>query len=336
MIRLGELDIPDRLASLPVWVTQMIVAFLCLGIFAIIRRGLDMIAAGAAPFALVFPAIMISTLFARWPAGALTGVISISYAWFVVFPTTGADLGSTAALLNLFSIAAAALLTLALAEFFRRAVRQATSDRDRQIADRDLFLAEFDHRVKNNFAIVASLLELQRRGADPATAEALTAARLRVDSIARAHRHLYRGGDQFDTIEIGKYLTELCGALSDALTLGPTIDLICDSDSAQVARDRAVSIGLIVNELVINAAKHAFAGRETGRITVSFRTQPDSWRLTVADDGVGVSADARPVGSDGGLGSRLIEGFARQARGAVHMDTGPDGTTVTLDLQPGS
>ena len=104
--------------------------------------------------------------------------------------------------------------------------------------------------------------------------------------------------------------------MSDALLLRGGVTLDCDVDSAPIQRDHAVSIGLIVNELVTNAAKHAFEGRERGAITVSWkRRREGGWRLTVADDGVGMPPGPKPARKDGGLGQRLIEAFAHQAGG---------------------
>jgi len=99
-----------------------------------------------------------------------------------------------------------------------------------------------------------------------------------------------------------------------------------------VPRDRAVSIGLIVNELVTNAAKHAFVGRESGRIEVTFRNRGGGWTLSVVDNGVGLPAKGAPV-SPGSLGTRLIDAFARQAEARLQAESDVAGTRVTLDLQ---
>jgi len=131
---------------------------------------------------------------------------------------------------------------------------------------------------------------------------------------------------------MGDYLHQLCGALAEALFLSGKVTLVCEADKAQVPRDRAVSIGLIVNELVTNAAKHAFVGRETGRIEVTFRNRGGGWALGVADNGVGLPSSSTSV-PPGSLGTRLIDAFARQAEGRLHTESGPTGTRVTLDLQ---
>jgi two-component sensor histidine kinase len=334
--RLADLDLTDRLAPvLPRWVTQLGVGVLCIGGAGVLRVAINLVSPGAAPFALIFPALILATLLARWSAGAVTAAIGIGVVVIarIVHPDHHLHADDPRGALAVIAVALAAALTIAIAELFRKTARLSTAELDREIADRDLLLSEFDHRVKNNFAIVASLLDLQRRrAADPATAEALEAALLRVESIARAHRHLYRSG-QPGTVEMRDYVEELCSALSDSLLLRGAITLSCESDPAELPRDRAVSIGLVINELVTNAAKHAFVGRPAGTIRVLFRARPAGWTLIVADDGTGIRPDARPA-RDGGLGMRLIEAFARQAGGKLSTESGRDGTTVTLDLAP--
>ena len=333
MARIGELDLPDRLhPAVPRWATQLGVALLCVGAAGVLRLTINLFAPGAAVFALVFPAIMIATLFARWQSGLLAAVIAIAYAFFAVYLPSPSTTQS-GPYWTLFAVVFSATLTVALAETFRRAVHRATDERDREIADRDLMLSEFEHRVKNNFQIVASMLDIQRRRvSDPAATEALGAAMMRVDSIARAHRHLYRDG-QGSEVNVSDYLTDLCNALSDALLLRGGVTLDCDVDPAPIPRDHAVSIGLVVNELVTNAAKHAFVGRERGAIHVSWKRKPKGgWRLTVADDGVGLPAQPRPRRKDGGLGQRLVEAFAKQAGGTLTTAGDANGTRVTMDV----
>ncbi|HSI16405.1 MAG TPA: histidine kinase dimerization/phosphoacceptor domain -containing protein [Sphingomonas sp.] len=333
MARLGEFDLADRLAPLiPRWVTQLSVAALCLIAGRIVRLVIDAFAPDSAPFALVFPVVMVATLFGRWLAGAVTAVVSVTYAWFHLYPVRESfSFVDPKGAANVAVIGIAAGLTVIIGDIFSRAVRRATQERDRQIADRDLFLAEFDHRVKNNFTIVTGLLDMQRRRAsDPATAEALGAALARVESIGRAHRHLYRSG-QPGLVEMRDYLGDLCATLSDALLLRGGVVLECNVAEGALPRDRAVSIGLVINELVTNAAKHAFNGRETGTITVTFGPRPGGWVLTVSDNGSGIDEKAKPS-ADGGLGSRLIDAFARQAGGTISVDSDRTGTIVTLLL----
>ncbi|RYE04520.1 MAG: DUF4118 domain-containing protein [Sphingomonadales bacterium] len=337
MGRLGELDLPDRLASvIPRWVTSIAVGLVATACAGIVRFVLDTVVPGAAIFALIFPAAMIATLFARWLAGATAGAVSILYGWYYLFPVRNSWRFETSAqAVTMGSVIVSCILTVALAEMFRRAVRRAADERDREVAERDLFLEEFDHRVKNNFTLVASLLDMQRRRAgEGETAQALGAALSRVESIARAHRHLYRGGGTAPgSIDMAAYLHELCSALSEALFLRGAITLECHSDHAAIPRDRAVSIGLIVNELVTNAVKHAFPDRDAGRIQARFEKSEKGWRLAVSDNGAGMPEETRTKGRQGGMGQRLIDAFARQARGIVTTQSTPEGTTVTVELE---
>ena len=336
MARIGELDLPDRLAPfLPRWATEIGTGLLCAGVAVIIRAVLDAIVPGGAVFALIFPAAMVATLFAGWRAGTIAGAVLIPYSWYFLYPVTGSfAFVSEAGLLSVISVTIACAMTVGIAELFRLAVRDAVAERDRELAERDLFLEEFDHRVKNNFAVVAGILDLQRRRTDdPGTAEALGTALTRIESIARAHRHLYRGQSARGMVEMRSYLIELCDALSESLFLGGTVQLLCNSDHAMISRDRAVSIGLIVNELVSNAAKHAFADSGSGEIVVAFLALPDGgYRLSVTDNGGGMAPETLAAGREGGLGKRLVEAFARQADGTITITSGPDGTHAVMDM----
>lgn len=334
MGRLGEFDLPDRLApTIPHIVTQLAFALMCFAVAELVRLTVNVFAPGAAVFALIFPAIMVATLFARWQSGIVTAAIAVTYTYFVSFLPVAAARSNVSPLYSVLAIIVAALITILMAEIFRRSVRRAAGERDRQIAERDLMLEEFDHRVKNNFTLVASLLDMQRRRAgDPATGEALGVALTRVESIARAHRHLYRGRSSGADVDMAAYLGELCTALAEALFLRGAITLACDADHAQLPRDRAVSIGLVLNELVTNAAKHAFQDRESGAISVGFRASGNGWRLTVADNGIGMPAERPKPSRNGGLGSRLLEAFAAQAGGKLSTASGVDGTVVTVEL----
>ena len=101
-----------------------------------------------------------------------------------------------------------------------------------------------------------------------------------------------------------------------------------DIESELLPTDRAIPIGLIVNELVTNAVKYAFPGDTKGTVLVTLKRAPGELRLTVADDGQGVD----PRRADSGLGGRLVEGFAQQLGGLVERESGNKGTSVCLTL----
>ena len=163
--RIGEYDLPVRFAGqLPPHATMLLFGALCAGAAVLLRLVLSFSIGGAGPYSLIYPAILISTLFGRWQAGLVCWIISFLYAWYFVLPAYGSfqfenlqDAPRT--LIN----GTAALVIVLFAETFRRAVQRAVRERDVELAARELLLRELDHRTKNNFSMVASLLDMQRR-----------------------------------------------------------------------------------------------------------------------------------------------------------------------------
>ena len=336
MEQIGQLDLPDRLARyVPIWVTQLGLGVLCAAIAIGLRAPIDRIAPGLGPFVLGFPLMLIATLFGRWQAGIVTAVITILHSWLVLLPTHHGvglrELSDTSRLI----IASFGYGTLLLiAEGFRAAAYRAMRESDRQLAERDLLLRELDHRVKNNFAMVSSLLNLQlHQSSDPSTRDALSAALGRVESIARAHVHLYTDGASATGTDMRAYLSELCGTLADTLPPHHALEFDFATAPAVLPRDRAVSIGLVVNELVTNATKHAFHDRPRGTIRIVFSAHDSGWRLVVEDDGIGLPTES-DKGRGEGLGRRLVDAFARQAHGKLNVRSDASGSCFTLDLAP--
>lgn len=312
----------------PRWVSEILCA-LAFTLAAIIARMLiNLVAPGAAPFALVYPAALAATLVAGWRSGVMAHILLLLLAWLAVLRAGGDGTISAAEAFNVILYGAGVLVVIAVAEGFRRAHEHGRRERAARLAEHELLLRELNHRVKNNFQMVASLLEMQRRRAeDPATSAALEETLRRVRSMAEAQAALYHDPTEVQAVDAQGYLKELCGSLADSLLLTGDVRLECDAQSALISRDRAVAVGMVVNELVTNAAKYAFPGGRTGVVRVRFEKAESGWRLTVSDDGVGMKADA----SRTGLGKRLIEAFARQAGGSISTGAGP-GTTVILDL----
>jgi len=202
---------------------------------------------------------------------------------------------------------------------------------ERKAADemRGLLFSELSHRVKNNFQVIAAMLELQARHSDhPETKAQLSAAVDRVMAVARAHANLYADG-KVESVEFAGYLRDLCGALDRGLLDRGRIVLEVVADTADLEPDRAAALGMLVNELVTNAVKHAFHGRDRGRIEVRFEARPQGGRLTVRDDGPGFAKTERASG----LGSWLMAGFVRQARGTLTRSS-DGGASVVVDLEP--
>ena len=332
MLRLSELDVPARLAPvMPVWVAEVLTALVVSVGAGVLRLLADLMIPGLAPFALLFPAGLIAALLAGWRAGALSFYGGLLYAWYFIYPPAGFAVENISQAGNLAVIALSGALILVIAQTFRDSASQAAAERAAKLEERELLLSELNHRMKNNFQMVASLLQLQanRAKTEPEKA-ALAEALNRVMGIAQAHRNLYAAGDGVSSIDVGAYLTDLCGHLAEALFVGRMIRLDCHAEPAPMGRDRAVAVGLIVNELVTNAAKHAFDEGVGGTIAVTLAATEGGWRLTVRDDGKGLPGDyAR---SKRGLGRGLIDGFSRQAGGTLTVETGP-GAAFTLEMK---
>jgi len=186
--------------------------------------------------------------------------------------------------------------------------------------DNRLLLDELNHRVKNSFATVTALLQLRaKKAGHEETREQLHAAVNQVMSIAQAYAHLYAGG-QPRSLDFADYLRDLCNGLAQGMMDGERVRLECSADSAPMATDLALPLGMAVNELVTNAIKYAFPDGRDGRIEVRFETDGERWRLLVADDGVGLPSEfERP----GGMGAGLVKSFARQAGGRLKVLDGP-------------
>ncbi|HYG26415.1 MAG TPA: sensor histidine kinase, partial [Caulobacteraceae bacterium] len=218
-----------------------------------------------------------------------------------------------------------------IAHIFRLSALRAARERAAKIEERELMFRELNHRVMNNFSMVASLLQMQAsRSTDQAAKDALSSALSRVMSISQAHRNLYASAGDMGRVDMSAYLDELSRNLAEALFLGDIVALECEAHPAYMDRDRAVAIGLVVNELVTNAAKHAFTDGAGGAIRVTLEPSETGWRLTVADDGKGLPADFQKTR---GLGRGLVEAFARQAGGTLSVHSGA-GATFVLDLKP--
>jgi PAS domain S-box-containing protein len=185
---------------------------------------------------------------------------------------------------------------------------------------KDTLLEEMQHRVANSLQIIASILLLKARAATSEESRLdLQDAHHRVMLVATVQEHLQVAG-RGELIEIGPYLTKLCGSLAASMIADPsTIAIGVTCDPGSVASAEAVSLGLIVIELVINALKHAFPNsRPDARIDIRYEVSGSNWRLSVTDNGVGKPPGAA-VPTKGGLGTSLVTALAHQLDAQVEM-----------------
>ncbi len=209
--------------------------------------------------------------------------------------------------------------------------RLAAQDRiERALHEKTVLLHEVHHRVKNNLQIIASLLNLQARNVDGAARAVLQESNNRVRAMALTHQLLYERND-FSGLELGPYLQRLGGLLRETyLDTRSAIELevVAASSGLRIDLQQAIPCGLIVNELVTNAIKHAFPNGLRGRITVLAQAElPHSVRVSVADNGVGLPAGTT-LESRGSLGFQLMPLLADQLGAKLELTPGP-GTQVS-------
>jgi two-component sensor histidine kinase len=193
----------------------------------------------------------------------------------------------------------------------------------------DTLRREIDHRVKNSLAQIVGFLRIQEKEhrSEPRIAGPLAEARNRVMTIVNVHDHLHRAAED-DQTSVAQFLRNLTEAVSD--NRPPQLRAITiDADETRLPSDRIMSIGLVVNEFVSNAMKHAFPPGHDGVIDISFRTEGIEHVLRMADNGVGVPADFS-IDSRKGLGMRVMNSLAQQLRGRLSHEGSANGAVFVI------
>ncbi len=219
---------------------------------------------------------------------------------------------------------AANLLGMAIER--ERHERRLKSAHDRQ----QFLLKEMNHRVKNSLSIVSSMLNLQSAVVSDANLTShLNEASYRVSAIAKAHEQLSRSPN-IERMDIGKYIKEICKDLDASVA---HCDVRAEAESGiELETDKAISVALIVNELITNAAKYAYKGRSHGSIWIKVsRVGHDSFAIVVRDEGSGLPIDF-DLGKAKGLGMRIISSFARQLNATVSVAACHPGTEFTISI----
>ena len=197
-----------------------------------------------------------------------------------------------------------------------------------------LMTQEVSHRVKNSLALVASLLGLQSRSTtNPEARQALEDAYARVQTIAQIHDRLWRQYDA-QSVDLCGFLNDLCHKLQETAM---EHRLEFHGHSVMITTDRAISFGLLLNEIVTNAFKYAYPEGGGGPVEVRLSASGGELRLEVADQGVGLPAGFEFAKHRQSLGSRLIVNIARQLQAQVEAGANsPSGArfTVTMPVEP--
>ncbi len=197
-----------------------------------------------------------------------------------------------------------------------RSLQASLSERDLRLEQQEFLIREVNHRVQNSLTLVSSFLGLQARHADAAAAEQLNEARRRVRAVSMVHSRLYRH-EAGATIDMDRYFAELIDDLGGSMGADWAAMLQGDLSPVRMDAGRAVTVGLILTELVINAQKYAYDGAP-GPIRVVLEEEPEVFRLTVEDEGKGGHA----LGD--GFGSLMIQSLVGQLGGELtYRDASP-------------
>jgi two-component sensor histidine kinase len=194
----------------------------------------------------------------------------------------------------------------------------------------ETLLKEVNHRVANSLQLVSAFVHMQSAALpDPAAKAALEDTQRRIQAIAQVHRRLYTG-DGVDTVAMDDYLAALVAEL-EATWSTPTAPrrLMLASEPIRMKTDRAVSLGVIVNELVSNACKYAYAPTSAGEVRIVLvRDGEERFVLKVEDDGCGIKTDATPKGT--GLGTKVIRAMAKSLQAHLSYDPAHRGVKAIL------
>jgi light-regulated signal transduction histidine kinase (bacteriophytochrome) len=192
-------------------------------------------------------------------------------------------------------------------------LQRALADRDALLAQKDVLMKEVNHRVQNSLQLVSAFLALQARasGGQPEVVATLTEAQARLSAVALVHRRLYRD-DQVERVDLARYLEELAADVKTSIGPDWARQMQLDLSPMLVPTDRAVNIGLVLTELVINVTKYAYGGA-AGPVTIALERYGDRLRLIVADEGRGKQTNGE------GFGRRMMQAVVGRLSGELEF-----------------
>lgn len=327
MHRLAQYDVSRRYPT--GWrrcVAQIGFGSLCGATFVALRTIVDFEMPGVAPFALIFPPVLVATLFGHWRAGLVALLICIAWSWIAVFPPAWSlELRTLQDAQRLGLNAVSGLIVILFAEAFRSAVREKAAELERQITYSEMLRRELDHRTKNNLQLMQSLISVQRsEETSEAARAALAVVKRRLSSFTKVYSRFPVTDPDMRMVPMRPYIEGLISDLRPAL-FGDRVSITASIAELELTREAALAVGLYTNEALTNCAKYAFPDGRPGNIDVRLELQDSGWTLKISDDGAGLQG-----GRAKGEGSDLMEVLAQQA-GGLHEKEYPDcGCNVRL------
>jgi two-component sensor histidine kinase/CHASE3 domain sensor protein len=257
---------------------------------------------------------------------ALGGAAILTYALFTRTQQVVSTLARTSSVLQSQNVELEARVRERTVE-----LEEARAHAERERARVEALLQDTNHRIGNSLATVSSLLGLQvTRSRSAEVRSALEAAQSRVHAIASGHRRLRLGAD-LETTSAAEFLEAVVEDLQSTQAEGRTVSFETEVDPLIINARDATTIGIIVGELVINALKHAFPDKTTGRIWARLKRDETGVTLSVEDDGRGMAPEAKD--SEAGLGAMIIRQLAMQFGGSpAYEEREGGGTRVVVKL----
>lgn len=202
---------------------------------------------------------------------------------------------------------------------------------ERALQEKDVLLAEIHHRVKNNMAVMSGLMNLQsNQSSNDETKEVLMKNAERIHSMALIHNNLYLK-DNLNTIDFQQFVIDLVDEIKKSyLTNSNDIEFFNDLVPISLNVNKAIPCGLIINEILINAIKHAFVHRQEGKVYIQFSQDEDSVHVKISDNGVGFNMEK----SENTMGITLINSLTEQLDGHISLKSNhDDGTNWSLSFK---
>ena len=193
------------------------------------------------------------------------------------------------------------------------------------IQEKEVLLSEIHHRVKNNLAVISGMMQLQ--AFDEKNREVqlrLYDSIFRIQTMATIHELLYQS-ESFSQLMFSDIIEKLVKGVNDTLESGKDIDLVIDKEEIELNINQAIPCSLIINEVITNIYKHAFTGRDHGRLNVKISEENGKVILKIADDGVGLP-DNFNIDDSGSLGMHIIKILVRQLEGTYSFESDKNGT----------
>ena len=213
-------------------------------------------------------------------------------------------------------------------ERFEREVAARTRELTDALAAKTMLVHEVDHRVKNNMQMISSLLTMQTRNiTDPDAKVSMEQMLHRVEALGTVHRRLYQSNN-VERFDVAEFARDLATDLVRGSGRGD-IQLHLDLEAVEIPAEKAPPVALMMNELLTNALKHAFAEERPGRLSITVRPDRTHFGIKIVDDGVGMPG--QPL-SKNSFGKRLIETLARQLNASIAWQPADPGTRIDIRL----